>query len=154
MGASENVKDILSFIYTEFEYKKHRIQESPSLKQTNTPELNSHAFKRFYLCTYLYKHTRNSSVCMCAHIDFRVFAHMHNSLLKEQLFLAETWKEAKNHYLRKYLSISLFFFFNLTISFRLQLLGIYRNKKLDHRAVLDVQTTKTNYNSYTDANHY
>lgn len=82
MGASENVKDILSFIYTEFEYKKHRIQESPSLKQTKNPELNSHAFKRFYLCTYLYKHTRNSSSCMCAHIDFRVFAHMHNSLLK------------------------------------------------------------------------
>lgn len=66
---------------------------------------------------------------------------MHNSLLKEQLFLAETWKEAKNHYLRKYLSISLSFFFK-TISFKLQLLGIYRNKKLDHRAVLDVQNYK------------
>lgn len=65
MGASENVKDILSFIYTEFEHKKHRIQESPSLKQT--PQNLIHTPLRDFICVLIYTNIQETQVCVCVH---------------------------------------------------------------------------------------
>lgn len=69
MGASENVKDILSFIYTEFEYKKHRIQESPSLKQTNKQKTQNliHTPLRDFICVLIYINIQETQVCVCVH---------------------------------------------------------------------------------------
>lgn len=62
MGALENVKDILKF--TEFEYKKHRIQESPSQTNKQTPQNLIHTPLRDFICVLLYTNIQETQVCV------------------------------------------------------------------------------------------